>query len=50
MADRNRLTWFATNDPGYLDTNGRLVHDLLAANRADVCGNTGLRGIAAAER
>ncbi|HEY0673560.1 MAG TPA: PHP domain-containing protein, partial [Longimicrobiales bacterium] len=40
IAERNRVTWFATNDPRSLDTSGRLVHDLLTANRADVCVNT----------
>ncbi|HUP89076.1 MAG TPA: error-prone DNA polymerase, partial [Longimicrobiales bacterium] len=40
LAERNRTTWFATNNPRYLDTAGRLVHDLLVANRADVCVNT----------
>ena len=40
LAQRNHLAWFATNDPRYLDGNGRLVHDLLTANRADVCVNT----------
>ncbi len=40
LAERNRVTWIASNDPRYLDANGRLVHDLLTANRADVCVNT----------
>ncbi|HEY0673576.1 MAG TPA: PHP domain-containing protein, partial [Longimicrobiales bacterium] len=40
LAERNRVTWVASNDPRYLDANGRLVHDLLTANRADVCVNT----------
>jgi error-prone DNA polymerase len=40
LAERNRVTWVTTNDPRYLDGNGRLVHDLLTANRADVCVNT----------
>src|SRR5688500_8350371 len=40
LAERNRVTWVASNDPRYLDTHGRLVHDLLTANRADVCVNT----------
>jgi error-prone DNA polymerase len=40
LAERNRITWCATNDPRYLDGNGRLVHELLTANRANVCVNT----------
>ncbi|MGQ0813047.1 MAG: DNA polymerase III subunit alpha [Gemmatimonadota bacterium] len=40
LAERNRITWCATNDPRYLDGNGRLVHELLTANRAQVCVNT----------
>ena len=40
LAERSRITWVATNDPRYLDSAGRLVHDLLTANRADLCVNT----------
>ncbi len=40
VAERNHITWVASNNPRYLDSNGRLVHDLLTANRADVCVNT----------
>ncbi|MEX2281629.1 MAG: error-prone DNA polymerase [Gemmatimonadota bacterium] len=40
IADRSRINWVATNEPYYLDGAGRLVHDLLTANRADVCVNT----------
>ncbi len=40
LAGRNRITWVAANDPRYLDGSGRLVHELLVANRADVCVNT----------
>ena len=40
LADRSRLKWVATNEPFYLDSGGRLVHDLLMANRAEVCVNT----------
>ena len=40
LAERLRLPWVASNDPRYLDSGGRLVHDLLTANRADVCVNT----------
>ncbi|HEX6062906.1 MAG TPA: DNA polymerase III subunit alpha, partial [Longimicrobiales bacterium] len=40
LAERNRTTWCVTNDPRYLDGNGRLVHELLTANRANVCVNT----------
>ena len=40
LADRSRIKWVATNEPFYLDGAGRLVHDLLTANRADVCVNT----------
>ncbi len=40
MAERARMRWVVTNDPRYLDASGRLVHDLLVANRAGVCVNT----------
>ena len=40
LAERNHTTWVISNDARYLDGNGRLVHDLLTANRADVCVNT----------
>ena len=40
LAERQRLPWVVSNDPRYLDSGGRLVHDLLTANRADVCVNT----------
>ncbi len=40
MADRQGFPWVVSNDPRYLDNGGRLVHDLLTANRADVCVNT----------
>jgi error-prone DNA polymerase len=40
MAERARVRWAVTNDPRYLDSSGRLVHDLLVANRAGVCVNT----------
>ncbi|MGH7445627.1 MAG: DNA polymerase III subunit alpha, partial [Longimicrobiales bacterium] len=40
LAERQRLPWVVSNDPRYLDNGGRLVHDLLTANRADVCVNT----------
>jgi error-prone DNA polymerase len=40
IAERNQLTWVAANDPRYLDSNSRLVHELLTANRADVTVNT----------
>jgi error-prone DNA polymerase len=39
-AERTRTRWCVSNDPRYLDGAGRLVHDLLTANRADVCVNT----------
>jgi error-prone DNA polymerase len=39
-AERTRTRWCVANDPRYLDGAGRLVHDLLTANRADVCVNT----------
>ena len=40
LAERQRLPWVVSNDPRYLDSGGRLVHDLLTANRADVCVST----------
>ena len=40
LADRGRVRWVVSNDPRYLDGAGRLVHDLLTANRAGVCVNT----------
>ncbi len=40
LAERSGATWLATNDPRYLDGGGRLVHDLLVANRAGVDVNT----------
>jgi error-prone DNA polymerase len=39
-AERTHTRWCVANDPRYLDGAGRLVHDLLTANRADVCVNT----------
>jgi len=40
LAERSRTRWCVSNDPRYLDGAGRLVHDLLTANRADVCVHT----------
>jgi error-prone DNA polymerase len=40
VAEKSRTKWCVSNDPRYLDTAGRLVHDLLTANRADVCVHT----------
>jgi error-prone DNA polymerase len=40
LAERSRVAWVVTNEPRYLDGGGRLVHDLLVANRAGVCVNT----------
>jgi error-prone DNA polymerase len=40
LAERGRVGWIVSNDPRYLDGAGRLVHDLLTANRAGVCVNT----------
>jgi error-prone DNA polymerase len=40
LADRSKVRWVVTNEPYYMDGGGRLVHDLLMANRADVCVNT----------
>ena len=40
MAERSRTMWVASNEPYYLDGAGRLVHDLLVANRAEVCVHT----------
>jgi error-prone DNA polymerase len=40
LAERGRVRWVVANDPRYLDGAGRLVHDLLTANRAGVCVNT----------
>jgi error-prone DNA polymerase len=40
LAERGRVRWAVANDPRYLDASGRLVHDLLVANRAGVCVNT----------
>jgi error-prone DNA polymerase len=40
LAEKSRTKWCVSNDPRYLDTAGRLVHDLLTANRADVCVHT----------
>lgn len=39
-AERTGTRWCVANDPRYLDGATRLVHDLLTANRADVCVNT----------
>jgi error-prone DNA polymerase len=40
LAEKSRTKWCVSNDPRYLDSAGRLVHDLLTANRADVCVHT----------
>ncbi|HEX6135092.1 MAG TPA: DNA polymerase III subunit alpha [Longimicrobiales bacterium] len=40
LAERTRTVWCVSNDPRYLDSAGRLVHDLMTANRADVCVHT----------
>ena len=40
LADRGRVGWMISNDARYLNGASRLVHDLLTANRADVCVNT----------
>jgi error-prone DNA polymerase len=40
VAERANVRWAVTNDPRYLDGAGRMVHDLMTANRADVCVNT----------
>jgi error-prone DNA polymerase len=40
LAERARVRWAVSNDPRYVDGAGRLVHDLMTANRADVCVNT----------
>ncbi|MEX2611919.1 MAG: DNA polymerase III subunit alpha, partial [Gemmatimonadota bacterium] len=40
LAERSGLPWVVANDPRYLDGAGRLVHDLLVANRADVTVDT----------
>lgn len=40
LAERSRVGWFVANDPRYLDGRGRLVHDLLTANRAGVSVDT----------
>ena len=40
LAERSRTRWCVSNDSRYLDGAGRLVHDLLTANRADVCVHT----------
>ena len=36
LAERAGVRWVAVNEPRYLDGPGRLVHDLMVANRADV--------------
>lgn len=36
LAERGGVRWVAANDPRYLDASGRLVHDLMVSNRADV--------------
>jgi error-prone DNA polymerase len=40
VAERTQTRWCVSNDPRYLDGASRLVHDLLTANRADVCVHT----------
>lgn len=40
LAERSRVGWFVANDPRYVDGRGRLVHDLLTANRAGVSVDT----------
>ena len=40
LADRGRVSWLVSNDSRYLDSSDRLVHDLLTANRTEVCVNT----------
>ena len=40
LAERGRVRWVVSNDVRYLDSAGRLAHDLLVANRAGVCVNT----------
>nr|PZN89700.1 MAG: error-prone DNA polymerase [bacterium] len=40
LAARARVPWVVTNDPRYLDADGRLVHDLLTALRAGLDVNT----------
>jgi len=34
LAERARVPWVVTNDPRYLDDDGRLAHDMLVASRA----------------
>lgn len=34
LAERNHTRWLVGNDPRYLEAGGRLVHDLLTADRA----------------
>ncbi|MEO5510524.1 MAG: error-prone DNA polymerase [Longimicrobiales bacterium] len=40
LAEYAGVRWVVSNDPRYLDGAGRMVHDLMTANRADVCVNT----------
>src|SRR5262245_54599353 len=40
LAERSRIRWVITNEPYYRDGASRLVHDLLMANRAEMCVNT----------
>ncbi|MEJ2679753.1 MAG: PHP domain-containing protein, partial [Gemmatimonadota bacterium] len=40
LAGREGLPWVASNEPRYLDGDGRLVHDLLTALRAGLDVNT----------
>jgi error-prone DNA polymerase len=40
LAEKSRTKWCVSNDPRYHDSAGRLVHDLLTANRAGVCVHT----------
>ncbi|HVF38846.1 MAG TPA: PHP domain-containing protein, partial [Gemmatimonadaceae bacterium] len=35
LANRNRVPWVASNDPRYVDSGSRLVHDVLTALRYD---------------
>ncbi|HSJ25959.1 MAG TPA: error-prone DNA polymerase [Longimicrobiales bacterium] len=40
VAERTQTRWCVSNDARYLDGAGRLAHDLMTANRADVCVHT----------
>jgi error-prone DNA polymerase len=44
LAERRRIPWVVAHDPRYIDTDGRLVHDVLTALRYNVDLDTATKG------